>query len=72
MNILLGSTFFTSVTCVNVRRGIHCTRFFFLKRMLLTILNTKQYPEAFGKLGEVDPRGTGNIFPFILTILILL
>lgn len=45
---------------------------FVLKRMLLTILNTKQYPEAFGKLGEVDPRGTGNIFPFILTILILL
>lgn len=30
----------------------------------------KCYPEAFGKLGEVDHRRTGNIFPFILAILI--
>lgn len=32
----------------------------------------KLYPEAFGKLGEVDCRRTGNIFAFILVILILL
>lgn len=32
----------------------------------------KLYPKAFGKLGEVDRRRTGNIFPFILAILILL
>lgn len=63
----------TSFIFINVRKGmkyICITHQGFLRECFLNILNMNLCPEAFGRLGEADCSRTGNIFAFILAILI--